>query len=83
MKDFCSKVLSCGAYLPKTCRTNTDLEQNLDTSHDWIVQRTGIHQRYIAQDQTETTAYMGYQAAKDALENANLLPHDVDMIILA
>ena len=83
MNQFCSKVLSCGHYLPQKCVTNFDLEKKMDTSDEWITQRTGIKQRYIAQGSAETTAQMAYKAAQQALEIAGIAPSDVDMIILA
>lgn len=83
MNQLCSKVLSCGHYLPQKCVTNLDLEKKMDTSDEWIVQRTGIKQRYIAEGPDETTAQMAYKAAEQALEVAGIAPDDVDMIILA
>jgi len=61
---------------------NADLEGVIETSDEWIAQRTGIRQRYIAADH-ETTASLGEAAARDALANANLSPDDIDMIVLA
>lgn len=63
--------------------TNADLEKILDTSDEWITQRTGIKQRYIAEGSDETTAQMAYNAAQQALEIAGIAPDHVDMIILA
>ncbi|PIZ32316.1 MAG: 3-oxoacyl-ACP synthase [Alphaproteobacteria bacterium CG_4_10_14_0_8_um_filter_37_21] len=83
MNQFCSKVLSCGHYLPQKCVTNFDLEKKMNTSNEWITQRTGIKQRYIAEGVNETTAQMAYKAAQQALEIADIKPDDVDMIILA
>lgn len=79
---FSSKVLSCGHYLPEKIVSNFDLESMLDTTSEWIVQRTGIENRHIANDQ-ETTAYMAYKAAQEALKNANFEAQNVDMIVLA
>ena len=62
--------------------TNRDMEDVVDTSDEWIVQRTGIRQRYIAGD-GETTSSLGEQAARAALDNAGLTPADIDMIICA
>jgi len=83
VNQFCSKVLSCGHYLPQKCVTNFDLEKKMNTSNEWITQRTGIKQRYIAEGVNETTAQMAYKAAQQALEIADIKPDDVDMIILA
>lgn len=71
-----------GAALPKRVVTNRDLESRLETSDEWIVQRTGIRQRYIADDD-ETTASLGADAARAALANAGLGPADIDLIIVA
>lgn len=62
--------------------TNADLEKVVDTTDEWIVKRTGIHQRHIAAD-GETTADLGEKAARAALENANISVDDIDLIILA
>jgi 3-oxoacyl-[acyl-carrier-protein] synthase-3 len=62
--------------------TNRDMEDVVDTSDEWIVQRTGIRQRYIAGDD-ETTSSLGEQAARAALQNGGLTPADIDLIICA
>jgi 3-oxoacyl-[acyl-carrier-protein] synthase III len=77
-----SVVRGVGKALPKNCVTNADLEKIVDTTDEWIVQRTGIHQRYIA-GEGETTVSLGFAAAQNALMNAGLLPQDIDLIILA
>ena len=77
-----SVVRGFGAALPKRVVTNQELESKVDTSDEWIVQRTGIRQRYIAGD-GETTASLGEGAARAALANAGLTPDDIDLIILA
>jgi 3-oxoacyl-[acyl-carrier-protein] synthase III len=77
-----SVVRGFGAALPKRVMTNRDLESVVDTSDDWIVQRTGIRQRYVA-GEGETTASLGEKAARAALDNAGLTPDDIDLIILA
>lgn len=77
-----SVVCGIGSATPKRVMKNTDFEGVLETSDEWIVQRTGIRQRYIA-DETETTASLGADAARAALENAGLTVSDIDMIILA
>ncbi len=61
---------------------NTDFEGIVETSDEWIVQRTGIRQRHIAGDD-ETTASLGEAAARAALDNAGLTPADIDLIVLA
>lgn len=77
-----SVVRGFGAALPKQVVTNRDLEQKVDTSDEWIVQRTGIRQRYIA-GEGETTASLGEGAARQALSRAGLTPDDLDVIIVA
>ncbi len=77
-----SVVRGFGAALPKRVVTNQELESKVDTSDEWIVQRTGIRQRYIA-GEGETTASLGEAAARAALDNAGLTAADIDLIILA
>lgn len=77
-----SVVRGFGAALPKQVVTNRDLEQKVNTSDEWIVQRTGIRQRYIA-GEGETTASLGEGAARQALSRAGLTPDDLDVIIVA
>lgn len=77
-----SRVIATGAYLPQKLLTNHDLAQRMDTSHDWIVSRTGISERHIAAD-GELTSDLGTAAAKIALQNAGLKATDIDLIVLA
>ena len=77
-----SVVRGFGTALPKRVLTNRELESMVDTSDEWIVQRTGIRQRYIA-GEGETTASLGADAARAALERAGLTPADIDLIIVA
>lgn len=77
-----SVVRGFGSALPKRVLTNQEMESRVDTTDEWIVQRTGIRQRYIA-DESETTASLGEAAARAALDNAGLTPADIDLIILA
>lgn len=77
-----SVVRGFGSCLPKRIVTNKDLEEQVATSDEWIVQRTGIRQRYIA-GEGETTASLGEGAAREALESAGLSVDDIDMIIVA
>ncbi|MHC5307237.1 beta-ketoacyl-ACP synthase III [Bartonella sp. LJL80] len=77
-----SAICGIGSALPKKKVLNSDLEQLVATSDEWIVQRTGIRQRYIA-DKDETTVSLGTAAARAALENAGLTIADIDCIILA
>ena len=77
-----SKIIGTGHYLPNNVVTNHDLAKKIETSHDWIVERTGIHQRYIAEE-GETATSFGANAARSALENAGLSAEDIDLIVVA
>lgn len=77
-----SVICGIGNALPKKKMPNSELEQIVETSDAWIVQRTGIQQRYIASDD-ETTVSLGTEAARSALKNAGLTVDDIDCIILA
>lgn len=77
-----SVVRGFGAALPKRVMTNKEMESKVDTSDEWIVQRTGIRQRYIA-GEGETTASLGESAARAALARAGLTADDLDLIIVA
>ncbi len=77
-----SVVLGVGSALPERLVTNSDLEKQIDTSDDWIVQRTGIRQRYIA-GVGETTSTLATKAALAALADAELEAKDIDLIIVA
>jgi len=76
-------ILGTGSYLPSTILTNYDLEKSgLNTSHEWIVQRTGVSERRIA-EAGETTSDLGYQASLRALEMAGMGAEEMDLIIVA
>jgi 3-oxoacyl-[acyl-carrier-protein] synthase-3 len=75
-------ISGIGSYLPEKILTNDDLAKIVDTSHDWIVERTGIHERRIVEDHIATSD-IGTIAAKKALEDANVKPEEIDLIILA
>lgn len=77
-----SRLLGTGSALPKRVVSNAELADQIDTSDEWIVERTGIRQRYIAGDD-ETTASLAIEAAKAALDDAGLTPADIDLIVLA
>jgi 3-oxoacyl-[acyl-carrier-protein] synthase-3 len=77
-----SVVLGCGAYLPDRILTNAELATKIDTSDEWIVQRTGIRQRHIAAD-GEVTSDLAVIAAQRALDHAGVKASEIDLIVLA
>ena len=77
-----SVVRGVGSSLPSRIMKNTDFTGMVETSDEWIAQRTGIRQRHIAADD-ETTASLGEAAARAALDHADLTPDDIDLIVLA
>lgn len=79
---FRSVVMGCGSYLPERIVTNHDLAAVMDTSHEWIVEHSGIHQRHVAWE-GEFTSDLGARAAQQALTRAGISPEDVDLIVLA
>ena len=77
-----SLLVGCGSYLPERVVTNAELAKRIDTSDEWIVQRTGIHQRHVAAD-GELTSDLGMAAARDALTAAEIPAKDIDLIVVA
>lgn len=77
-----SVVQGCGSYLPARVVTNADLARTMDTSDEWIQQRTGIRQRHIAAE-GEMTSHLALKASERALEHAGLKASDLDLIVLA
>ena len=77
-----SVIRGVGAHLPKRIMTNADLAKIVDTSDEWIVERTGIRARHIA-DQDELTSDLGIAAAKQAIVRAGIDPVDIDLVICA
>ena len=77
-----SVITGCGAYLPETLLTNDDLAKRVDTSDEWITERTGIRQRYIAAE-GQYTSDLAAKAARKAMEAARITPQAVDLIVLA
>jgi len=77
-----SKILGTGTYLPDNVVTNFDLEKTMDTTNEWIIQRTGIKQRHVARDD-ETALSMAEAAARQAMDAAGITPNDIGMIIIA
>ncbi|MCQ8781436.1 beta-ketoacyl-ACP synthase III [Mangrovibrevibacter kandeliae] len=82
MSDLRSVILGTGSVLPKRMMSNLDFEGVVETSDEWIQQRTGIRTRYIASED-ETTVSLAEGAARRALEAAGLVPDDIDLIVLA
>ncbi|WP_163931474.1 beta-ketoacyl-ACP synthase III [Paraferrimonas sp. SM1919] len=76
-----TKILGTGSYLPQQVRSNSDLEKIVDTSDQWIVERTGISERRIAAA-NETVATMGLEAAKNAIDMAGITAADLDLIVV-
>jgi len=74
-----ARITGVGAYAPKRILTNADLEKMIETSDAWIVKRSGIRERHIA-DENEATSDLALRAAQQALERANLVPEDIDFI---
>ncbi|MBS0519208.1 MAG: ketoacyl-ACP synthase III [Proteobacteria bacterium] len=77
-----SVVQGCGAYLPENVVTNDDLARKMDTSDEWIQQRTGICQRHIAA-KGEFTSHLAIKASERALASAGMTASDIDLIVLA
>lgn len=77
-----ASVIGTGSYAPKRVLTNSELERMVDTNDEWIVTRTGIRERRIA-DANESTSDLAAAAAKAAMENAGITPEEIDLIIVA
>ena len=77
-----SKIIGTGSYLPAKVLTNFDLEKVVETSHDWIVSRSGIHERHVAAD-NELTSDLALQASLRAIEAAGISANEIDLVIVA
>jgi len=77
-----SVVLGCGSYLPERILTNAELASRIDTTDEWIVQRTGIRERHVAAE-GEFTSHLAIKAARAALHHARLDAQAIDLIVLA
>ena len=77
-----AKIISTGSYLPSKILTNFDLEKMVETSDEWITERTGIKQRHIADD-NELTSDLAFKAAQDAIKTANINKDDIELIVFA
>ncbi|MBP6183855.1 MAG: ketoacyl-ACP synthase III [Saprospiraceae bacterium] len=78
-----SKIAGIGKYLPEKIVTNDDLSKVMDTTDEWIQERTGIQERRYGKKHEETTTTMGAAAARKAIERAGITPDDIDFIIFA
>jgi len=77
-----AKISALGTYVPPRLLTNADLEKMVDTTNQWILERTGIHERHIV-DKGVATSDLGFEAAKKALAQRGISPSDLDAIIVA
>jgi 3-oxoacyl-[acyl-carrier-protein] synthase-3 len=77
-----SRVIGTGSYLPAKVLTNHDLEKMVDTTHDWIVSRSGISERHVAAE-GELTSDLALHASRKAIEAAGISPDEIDLIIVA
>lgn len=77
-----ASLKSIAAYIPPHCVSNTDFEKIIDTSDEWITERTGIKTRYFA-DASQTTSDLAYEAGKVAIQRAGLTPQDIDIVIVS
>lgn len=77
-----SRIIGTGSYLPARVLTNYDLEKMVDTSHDWIMSRSGIAERHIAAD-NEQTSDLALQASRNAIEAAGISADEIDLVIVA
>jgi 3-oxoacyl-[acyl-carrier-protein] synthase-3 len=77
-----AKITGTGSYLPEKTLTNTDLENMVETTDEWIVARTGIRERHIAAEK-QTTCDLAEQAARSAMQSAGIHHSDIDLIIVA
>ena len=78
-----AKISAVGHYLPEYRLTNFELEKMVDTNDEWIRTRTGISERRILKDPDKATAFMGAEAAKEALQEAGVDPLEIDLVVLA
>lgn len=79
-----ARITGLGKFLPNNIVANEELSKLMDTSHDWIVERTGIHERrFVPKDSDEGTATMGVKAAEQAIQRAGISKDDIDFIVFA
>ena len=82
MNGLNTGIMGSGSYLPSKILTNADLENMVETSNEWIIERTGIRERRIS-EKNELNSDMAVQAAKMALKNSNVNPEELDLIIVS
>jgi len=81
---YTARITGLGKFLPDNVVTNDELSKLMDTTHDWIVERTGIHERrFVLKDSEEGTATMGVKAAEQAIARAGISKDDIDLIVFA
>lgn len=83
MKMFNTKITGTGKYHPKRVMSNDEISEMVDTTDEWIIQRTGIKERRISDPETEYPSAMATHAAKEAIKNAGIEPNDISMIIFS
>ena len=76
------KIIGTGSYIPKKVLTNSDLEKIVDTNNEWIISRTGISERHLAED-NEATSDLSSRATLEAMKDANIKAEEIDLIIVA
>jgi len=82
MNKIFSKIISTGSYLPEKVLTNYDIERIVDTSNEWIIERTGIEERHIASTE-ESSVDMAHEASLDAIKKSGIKIQNIDMIVVA
>ncbi len=80
---FHSKIIGVGMYVPEEVVTNDDLSKMMDTSDEWIIERTGIKERRFFKEGVDSVSSMGAKAAEQALERAGKTAQDIDLIVMA
>ncbi|WP_442591662.1 beta-ketoacyl-ACP synthase III [Pedobacter sp. AW31-3R] len=82
-KRYNAVITALGGYVPETILTNHDLEKMVDTNSDWIISRTGIHERRILNDDSLATSDLATMAVKKLLEDSNINPEEIECVIVA
>lgn len=84
MKTYETKIIGTGHFVPEKVITNDDLSKLVDTNHQWIVERTGIHERRVCDpEKGEFPVFMATNAAKEAIQKSGIDPNDIDMIMFS